>query len=806
MKIKYCSARCGAGKTRQIVNRAIELAKEGELVLILQPTKELINKTIEDELERRPDRPYHKVFHGGTIGAGRFVAQELTEFLVSPPPDRGVIVFATHQAFPLIPYWPTKGDWHLMIDECPQAFRCDTHRIPKTHSIITDDLSIEPYDSIYGAVVPRSKNAFEQKVRNTADDEILAALQETMRIIINPNWRTFVNWEQYEKLKAGSCPDLTFHSTLDPKLARGFKSVLIVGADIEESGLFQLWSIDGVTFVPDDDLAAGLRYITHGNTHRTVIQYFIEKPWSKRIQNRELDDGIYLDRMVSIIKEKFADVPFLWQANKRTSDDIFDPPAIRLPNSPHGLNAYSHIDNVAFLSALNPIPAHIKFLKHMGLTAEAIRRATYMLVAYQAVMRSSLRDPSNHNERIVIVPDKKLAHYLSERLPDAQISKIDIEDPSASAKPAGRPRVHASNAAKSAAHRRRQQEQSRQKMLADLRMFARQHQLGSGCIPCDSAKSRNEISIDLIGDFVTRPCQGTVYKTKTSSHPVGYLACSDNASFIEVLRYFHFRKLHSKSENSLISPAIFNPNIKPGNDQRRVTTRGKINIVYLQHIWLDFEDGELTPEQFAELFPGIEMILMNSFNHTKGKPRFRVVMLTTQAISAEVHEVLFDLIERKLEDAGYVAKPKSGSSYKKSGLDRSKRSAASLFYLPCQAKSPSDSFIHHKVQGRSPLDPVTWISNAQLSFVQEAEHEAAQHAGVDQAKVDVAINQWRESPRYKGEGNNRFFRLAEDLKKAGMDSKAIRSTLAAEAVFGRSPQERKDQIVSIMQSLFRNVA
>ena len=53
MKMNFCSAPCGSGKTHQIVNRACKWAKTGRRVVILQPTKELIDKTVEDEIPRQ---------------------------------------------------------------------------------------------------------------------------------------------------------------------------------------------------------------------------------------------------------------------------------------------------------------------------------------------------------------------------------------------------------------------------------------------------------------------------------------------------------------------------------------------------------------------------------------------------------------------------------------------------------------------------------------------------------------------------------------------------------------------------------
>ena len=52
-------------------------------------------------------------------------------------------------------------------------------------------------------------------------------------------------------------------------------------------------------------------------------------------------------------------------------------------------------------------------------------------------------------------------------------------------------------------------------------------------------------------------------------------------------------------------------------------SRGRGNIVYLQNIMLDFENGDLKPEQFVLLFPDLQMIITNSWRHTNDKPRFQ---------------------------------------------------------------------------------------------------------------------------------------------------------------------------------------
>ena len=145
MEITFSSAPSGAGKTSQIIRRACQLAHEHKRVLILQPTKELIAKTVAEELNRQPGVPQYHVFHQDTVG-GSSVASEITRFF-NAAEDAGQIVFATHQVFPYIPHIANKGDWHVLVDEELQILRHNCHQIPQTHALITDHIELVPYHS-----------------------------------------------------------------------------------------------------------------------------------------------------------------------------------------------------------------------------------------------------------------------------------------------------------------------------------------------------------------------------------------------------------------------------------------------------------------------------------------------------------------------------------------------------------------------------------------------------------------------------------------------------------------------------------
>jgi hypothetical protein len=79
---------------------ACELAKQHKKVLLIQPTRELIDKTVNEELLARPDPPNYRVIHGGTVSADRSVALELANYFKSSD-DGGLIVLSRSLSCPM---------------------------------------------------------------------------------------------------------------------------------------------------------------------------------------------------------------------------------------------------------------------------------------------------------------------------------------------------------------------------------------------------------------------------------------------------------------------------------------------------------------------------------------------------------------------------------------------------------------------------------------------------------------------------------------------------------------------------------
>jgi hypothetical protein len=798
LTIKFCSAPPGSGKTHEISNRARNLAEGFNRVLILQPTRDLLGNTAAKEIH-----PFRcQIFHKGTVEGS--VAKALADYVAEVPDDIQEVVLATHQVLPHIKYFANKDKWHVLIDEDLQVVRYDKHEIPRTHDLITKYLAVRSVNSICGVIEVIDRAAVEEIAKNEDDDAILETLAGTCRILLNLYWDCYVNIEQYECLRRGEGGFLAVHSILKPEVLDGFASVFMASANFEDSQVFKVWGQQSVEFKPDLEFGKKLQYTEHPNGDLVTIYYVTDTQWSRRRREVVLDDGsTILERMIKAAKEQFPSGRFLWHANKAVTESPFEPPARRLPNKPHGLNVFADYDDIVFLSSLNPTTDHFRFLKEQyGIEGDEVRGFAYLAAAYQAIMRTSIRDPESLTLKRILVPDLPLAEYLHDLLPGSKLEKLDIGLVEQPPKKPGRPRKHATNRERVATQRQKAKEKKLQ-LLADQFRLRAQDTTERNWGKEEDGWSCAENTIELYSGLGTQPLTATFYSSKFSPIPLAYVS-GDIPAFVEFLHVCHEHQSKSKEDLYLFSPAIFDPN------RSTEKNRGKDNILYLRHIVLDFEDGELPPETLPKLFPDLQMVITNTFNHTSDRPRFRAVFFTNEIMTPEVYDLIYGWIADKLEEAGYSVerpskhlKTSNAPNSRPSGLDWSKSFPTSLFYFPCQAQCPADSFFMECIEGRNPVNPSTWIENSAISLQPtfESFEPDIQVSRVDEKMVQSAISTWRTSPSYPERGNVMFFDLAFSLKYAGMAFPEIESTLRSEAQHARTPNERLAQIPSIMASL-----
>lgn len=150
MSIFYFDALAGAGKTRALARHADRCARRGFKVLIVQPTRHLIDKTLADELLPL-DPPYPcRAIHGDTVIGPTSVVGEIVQHFWGAEANRGEVLFITHAALMRASYLHRKAEWHVIMDEVPQVDVFEELCLPDTGHLILPHLTFTPEGAVYG--------------------------------------------------------------------------------------------------------------------------------------------------------------------------------------------------------------------------------------------------------------------------------------------------------------------------------------------------------------------------------------------------------------------------------------------------------------------------------------------------------------------------------------------------------------------------------------------------------------------------------------------------------------------------------
>ena len=461
--LKYVSAPSGTGKTRAMARQAIvNVETEFKKTIISSPTIVLQNETVEMVRTRRFDLRF-RVFNHETCPPESSVAHELNQFFKSDATEE--LIFVTHAGlFQLL--YPNVKEWTIYVDEAPQVLKSFSYRIPCTHELLTDHFDkVSQAGAIYCELKPNTR--LQEIADNEREDEVFKFLGEWVRTLCNVNWKTFIHDTNFAGLLAGTYTDVQPECVLDPRLLYRFREATILSANFEETLCFKLWSALGVEFVENTALTRELREMPCDA--KLLIKYCLDKPWSNRKAETFIDGKTMREWMIKIIDKdmkarglKMDEGSLTLDNKKYDHEELFLwANTAPLPARSEGLNMYQDYNNVIVLGAYNPVPHTIAFLKnHFALEAGDIKDAVMHQNLYQAVMRSSLRNPDNHDGKVFYVPDLGCAEYLAGMYPNARLTKFgDLSEPRA-----GRPRQHASDKERMAAKRRELREEKRRMM------------------------------------------------------------------------------------------------------------------------------------------------------------------------------------------------------------------------------------------------------------------------------------------------------------------------------------------------------
>ena len=794
--INMINGLAGSGKTHAIVSLINEFVANGDNVMLCQPTVALINQTISDLNSRFPDVIAHAI-HKET---SRSPVADINRYLFSPIVTPHALII-THTAFKRLTPTFMKYKWKVIVDEIPEVTSFFLKSLPYEHQIITRSINHIPDRSTrYGQLVSGDLRMLSSIAHNEGKDEVRNTFQSLANKVLSKDWITFTNSIPYSALisETNKAQYLETFSILQPSIFSDFKSVTIAGACLKETLLYKLWSQRGVQF--HETHGDRLRFRAHLNGSEVELLWATKRNWSKWLAEEK--EGRVLKAVENAVLNEFGDNQFLFSQNK--SMKLFDgkPQARCLPNDPHGLNSFQEFENVAFLSARNLTPSQIKFLEvMMGVTGDVVHSAIHKQSAYQAIMRGALRDPNNHNLKRVFVPDLGTAKWLQGLFPGSSLRKIitELGDEIDRSIKDGKTR------AKTGAERTRLYRERRKEEEAFLK--APLHSLDP---PCHLLVAKNistfrcdEKTISLNSKNVTN-FYGTLWKNEKERFPSNIFVLDSLEDFEEFMVHLAATEGYKKKTDiPLISPSLFLP--RDGIKSHR----GFANVELSNGIFLDFDDGDLLPSEIPPLLPFLKMTILASHSSTSAHPRFRVYIPTETIMSGEQYRCIARMLVTEIEAAGYRDRGTIGDS-KIHGIDKSKLNPTDLFRLPCQPKDPSGAFAEvFRDNGRKALNPREWLEKyvalektKLVNQMPPSEPSWPSHGSeVDEARVEKAIEEWRQVARTAHKDNDNFFLLGVKLKGAGCDAFCIRETLNQEAFYANTPKDRIRQIPSILNSL-----
>lgn len=788
--IYYCPAPTGAGKTYAIEERLAKYIRWGETVILIQPSKNLCHQTAREMSIRFPDVPV-EVFNQDTCGQQTVAG--LSEHLRNPP-DYPHVIISTWAAFMMLPHFDRPDRFNLICDEIPAAFVPEGIRLPDNHSLLTDALEIRDAGPIYGLVTAGDPGAIRKMAENRNKDAFTGLVNALTRRIYHGRYSTFIDLKSYSGLLHGSKDDrvLATYSMLDPSVFLGFKSVLLAGARAEETILYKRFESKGVTFVRDESLMNKLRYREHENGHLIEFHYASERNWSKTEQN---NDPSFRPRFLKAVQSLFSENEFVWQDNVVNEKETFSGLlyAHNVGHSPHGLNQYQHINQAVIMSALNYSRNEGGFLTRLcGISPGEQRIALAYHGSYQTYNRISVRDQSNHERKIIVLPDRQNAAWQHELFPGSVVIPLGIDTRSVVTTRSDK--LYANATDRQRAHRDK--------------IKVQQAEMMNGLMQAVESKQKRLVLDDCHDySFNTVGCvtslQGSIIAHKRDSDST-MIDCNKD-TFISIMKKLSLNKFKSKEDNMLISPALF---IDRDNI---ISRRGKLNAYCGRNIYLDIENGTMTSRQLSKIFPNIEMLAYNSYNHTKGLPRYRVVLFTDSIMSPEMYTSIYNMVCQKIEIAGYKTDFESGFNAKEKvhGIDR-KANLTDLFYLPCQP-ADGEGFCLHFHRGRKPIDVLDWCNNSFPTrfdgdgLTDAIAQASAASVATDHAQLcEQALHRFSEETVEQGKSHKALWKLNLTLLEGGVDDVSRDVTLTQAALSSRTPSERINDKRRMMRSSTRS--
>ncbi len=671
-KVYYVSAPCGGGKTLSLCNH-IKADRERN-ILYVAPSVDLVN-----EIRERLDVMGVHADVITTETHPKKVRRALTEYFEAAE-DMGHLLLVTHNAYFGLPFFANRKNWSIFIDEIPQVANPHTLEIPHHKGLLLKHVDVMPWktDGLY--VLQATNRSRLRKLLDGPRDQIYDQFRGLFENLVSENYITFIDKMSWEKLNS----DEVFERQEEKKNRvycvsmlndKPFRGAAILGANIERS-LIRKWleSTYRNKFEEQSELVAGLLPVQPVGP-RLRLRYFVpERNFSKHLAGLVTEDGkCLIDKMDDLARKELGGKPFLLFCNndrKKASLKRLGPNATWVSTYCYGLNTYKGFSQAYFSAAINFAPQHIRMLSELGLGPDDIHNSVAYETAYQAIMRSALRDPTSDAMVTAIVADQRTAEAIAKITGCTDVAQIgDLIQP--------KPLPFDGSQKK-----QRQEYHRILNLLIEPNSLPKPSLKENGVINGPSNIDSLLSDEELVGTSL-EPVFMTLHRSQYDKRPDQFYGHERSiGEWIGLFRSLARGPIDDKEQHLMFTPAKFNP---PDGAEGY---RRKEYLTSVSCLVLDFDNGDLAPDDFIRLFGDnatllrLSFVIMNSFSRSPQEPnRFRVVIFYGRPIAGDwkqiwrIHKNAVGFVVSLLEEAGYPPAT--------SGLDKQCYVANQPYWAPC---------------------------------------------------------------------------------------------------------------------------
>lgn len=717
------NAICGSGKTQAAISEIAANAHQKKFFYLI-PSLKLSNEIAQSMLNHGID-----VYRVDSETNPHKVIANITAAIRAINVAGSGVLLCTQQAFFCLPEYLSRemSGWTAIVDEVPKLIHSFEPTLPYNHHVLSDYIKLGATDdeNELAFVVMSDKSKTEAFLRRNADDLDLP-IKDLIKDLASPYRDVFTDLKAWNKvvvdkritadhaeMKYGNEHNkLRFFSILSPRVFSGCDEVVLMGAHLNErSALVHVWQNSyGIKFKPHQILSR-IDQTEHKNGNRLEIVVGQERDYS-RYQSQQIDKEtgltateIHINQARSVLD---PDQNVLVLCNK--ADEEYCPKEwTKAPAISHGLNCFQDYNQFVFLASYGFSPKIHAMLVKFGIPEKILADELLIDAAYQALMRTSLRNPSSTAPVKAYIVSNTIATDITKDFIGSTIQLIN-----------GIKKKVIGVAGKTAAERRHQ------RVLGEL--------VADYCRRLDLAGVALEGPIsNIYKEKVTQELRGNAYRDLESQ---GIEFQLDPVKFGRVLERFYIHNVYSsKTSNILLNATVYTD-----------TSRKSAAADLTTGIFLDIDGGSVSPEALRTVLADklkISCIMHSSASHLiNNEYRYRVFIPVNQPITAPVYDVVFDGLIKSLEDHHiYVAKKADSNKFltrirkidpkaQLLGLDLSKKNLSSIFYAPGKLESNQKNAFFWKfyMTTRTFKRHVLKVDRFIQPVLQQAEKEAKEEA------------------------------------------------------------------------------